>query len=78
MEKLNRPKFNELRVLLLRNDNTYDDLAKFIGSSKATIVRKISGRAKWSWEDMQKIRLHYSLTDDEFMNIFFKQEVTEV
>lgn len=75
MEKKNMPKFNELKVLLLRKNETYEDLARYIGSSKATIVRKMTGKVAWSWVEMQKIRLHYQLTDEQFMNIFFKQEV---
>jgi transcriptional regulator with XRE-family HTH domain len=72
------PKFNELKVLLLRKNDTYEDLAQYIGSTKATIVRKISGKTPWSWVDMQKIRLHYQLTNEQFIDIFFKQEVTEM
>lgn len=78
MENKEMPKFNELKVLLLRRNDTYEDLAQYIGSSKATIVRKVSGKTPWSWVDMQKIRLHYQLTDEQFINIFFKQQVTEM
>lgn len=78
MEVKEIPKFNELKVLLFRKNDTYEDLAQYIGSTKTTIVRKISGKTPWSWVDMQRIRLHYQLTDEQFINIFFKQEVTEV
>ena len=78
MEIKEMPKFNELKVLLLRNNDTYNDLAKYIGSSKPTIVRKVSGKTPWSWVDMQKIRLHYKLNDEQFMNIFFEQQVTKM
>lgn len=78
MEIKEMPKFNELKVLLLRNNDTYEDLAKYIGSSKPTIVRKVSGKTPWSWVDMQKIRLHYKLNDEQFMNIFFEQRVTKM
>ena len=75
MEKVKTPKFNELKVLLLRRNDTYEDLAKYVGTTKTTIVRKISGRSQWAWDEMQKIKEHYELTNEEFMNIFFNQEV---
>ena len=78
MENKKTPNFNELKVLLLRNEDTYEDLAKHIGVAKTTVVRKVTGRSNWTWEDMQKIRLHYQLTNEQFMNIFFNQQVTEV
>lgn len=78
MEAKEMPKFNELRVLLLRKDDTYEDLAHYIGSSKPTVVRKMTGKTPWTWVDMQKIRTHYQLTDEQFMNIFFEQKVTEM
>lgn len=78
MEEKVMPKFNELKVLLIRKNDTYEDLAKYIKVSKPTIVRKVTGKTPWTWVDMQKIRLHYKLTDEEFMNIFFKQQVTQM
>lgn len=71
MERFKKPKFNELKVLLLRREETYEDLAECVGTSKTTIVRKISGRSQWAWDEMQKIKEHYELTNEEFMNIFF-------
>lgn len=78
MEEKVTPKFNELKVLLIRKNETYEDLAKHIESSKPTIVRKVTGKTPWTWVDMQRIRLHYQLTDEEFMNIFFEKQVTEM
>lgn len=78
METKEMPKFNELKVLLLRKDDTYEDLAHYIGSSKPTVVRKMTGKTAWTWVDMQKIRTHYQLTDEQFMNIFFEQKVAEM
>ena len=75
MEKVKTPKFNELKVLLLRRNDTYEDLAKCIGTTKTTIVRKISGRTQWAWDEMLSIKEHYELTNEEFMNIFFNQQV---
>lgn len=75
MENKEIPKFNELKVLLLRNDDTYEDLAHYIGSSKATVIRKITGKTPWTWVDMQKIRTHYNLTDEQFMDIFLNEEL---
>lgn len=72
METVKTLKFNKLKGLLVQREDTYEDLAKKIGCSSKTIQNKISGKRKWDWEEMQKIRLHYSLTDDEFMDIFFK------
>lgn len=78
MEKVKTPKFNELKVLLLRRNDTYEDLANHIGTTKTTIVRKISGRSQWSWDELVMIKEYYNLTTDEFMNIFFNQEVAEM
>lgn len=78
MENVKSPKFKEVKVLLVRNNDTYEDLAKCIGTTKTTIIRKIFGRSQWSWDEMQKIKEHYKLTNEEFMNIFFNQEVTEM
>ena len=78
MESKEMPKFNELKVLLIRRNDTYEDLAHYIGSSRPTIVRKMTGKTAWTWVDMQKIRTHYQLTDEQFMNIFFEQEVAEM
>lgn len=72
MEKVKTPKFNELKVLLLRKNDTYEDLAKCIGTTKTTIVRKISGRSQWSWDELVMIKDCYNLTNEEFMNIFFE------
>lgn len=78
MEKVKTPKFNELKVLLLRKNERYEDLANHIGTTKTTIVRKISGRSQWSWDEMVMIKEYYNLNADEFMNIFFNQEVTKM
>lgn len=72
MEREYNPAFEELKILLFKNGDTYEDLSNYINRSVGTITNKILGKRKWDWEEMQKIRLHYSLTDEEFMNIFFK------
>ena len=78
MEKKATPKFNELKVLLIRKNDTYEDLSKHLKTSKTTIVRKVAGKTPWTWVDMQRIRTHYQLTNEEFMNIFFDEQVAKM
>ena len=64
---------NNIKILLLKNGNTFNDLANIIGCKSVTTAKlKTAGKRKWYREEMIKIRDHYSLSNEELISIFFK------
>lgn len=72
MDSIKIPKFNKIRSLLMENGDTYKDLAILLDKSVSTIQQRINGQRSWEWEELQKIRLHYNLSDARFLSIFFE------
>lgn len=72
MELKEKP--NKIKQLLYINGDTYKDLAEIIGvKSITTVTLKVSGKRQWNRGEMIKIKNHYSLSDEEFLSIFFKE-----
>ena len=71
MEIKKLPKFIKIKSLLLEQGDTYRDLARILGRSVSTVQLRINGERSWEWEELQKIRLHYKLSDERFLSIFF-------
>lgn len=63
----------ELRIEMLRHNETGEDLAKAIGISRQTLSRKMSKNKKTDFTqgEIAKIKNHYSLTNDRVNEIFF-------
>lgn len=70
-KEMKMPKFTKIQALLVEHEDTYEDLAKIIDSGITTVQYKLSGKRKWNWTDMIKIKNHYKLSDEKFMSIFF-------
>ena len=71
MENKKLPKFIKIKSLLIEQRDTYRDLAKILGRSVSTVQLRINGERSWEWEELQRIRLHYKLSDERFLSIFF-------
>lgn len=71
MAKKKLPKFVKIKSLLIEEGDTYQDFARILGRSVSTVQLRINGERSWEWEELQKIRLHYKLSDERFLSIFF-------
>ncbi|MBQ2347016.1 MAG: XRE family transcriptional regulator [Clostridia bacterium] len=62
----------ELKVEMLRNDETIEDLAKILGITRPTLSAKIHSRNKgFSQKEIAAIRDHYNLSPERVAEIFF-------
>ena len=48
-----------------------EDLAEALGISITTFNYRLNGKSDFTRTELQKIRERYSLTDEEFIEIFF-------
>lgn len=55
----------KLGAWLLENGNTREQLAELIGISRPALNSKISGKTKWSWEEVVRIASIVDCTLDE-------------
>jgi hypothetical protein len=67
-----------LRSKMALNEDTNNSLATYLGMSPVTFSRKLNeiDGAEFSQREMSQIKQKYALTDDEFMQIFFAEEVS--
>lgn len=61
---------NKLKAKIAERGLTMKELAKNINMSSATFSQKVSGKVKFSQDDIRKIDLELSLTTDELREIF--------
>lgn len=65
----------ELRIEMIRHDDTAEKLAEYLGVSSATIHRKISGENNFKQDEMAKIKSRYNLSTERFVEIFYGEGV---
>lgn len=61
---------NKLKAKIAERGLTMKELAKNINISSATFSQKVSGKVKFSQDDIRKIDKELSLTTDEVREIF--------
>jgi hypothetical protein len=67
----------ELKVEMLRHDETIEDLAKVLKVTRPTLSAKMNGgRIGFTQKEIAVIRDHYNLTPERMTEIFFAEEVT--
>ena len=64
-------KKNLLEAKMKLHGDRQEDLAKALDISITTFNYKLNGKSNFTRTEMQKIRERYSLTDEEFIEIFF-------
>ena len=65
--------FKKFKNYLFVNNERYEDAASKIGIAISSFAKKINGKTSWTYEELQKIRQTYKLTDEEFIDIFFDE-----
>ncbi len=67
----------ELRVEMIRHDDTSETLAKALGITRQTLSRKMNGEGvDFTKKDMDIIIERYSLSGERFTEIFFANNVS--
>lgn len=63
----------ELKIEMLRHNETGEDLAKALGIARQTLSNKMSENndADFTQKEIAKIKEHYSLSNDRVSEIFF-------
>lgn len=68
----------ELKVEMVRHNDTVGSLAAAIGKSRSTLSKKInSERGDFTQSEISAISDHYQLTSDRVAEIFFADLVSE-
>ena len=65
----------ELRIEMIRHDDTASSLADFLGISQVSMHRKINGENNFKQDEMTKIRIRYNLSTERFVEIFYGEGV---
>ena len=67
----------ELKVEMLRNGDTADDLAKALGCTRATLYNKMNrNNTDFDLGEMLIIKERYHLSLERMVEIFFTEEVS--
>lgn len=61
-----------LKSKMVLHGETHEDLAKILGISVQTMSKKINGQTDFTQTEMNIIREHYNLTDNEYVEMFKK------
>lgn len=65
----------ELKIEMIRHDDTLESLAKYLGISIPTMHRKMTGETNFKQDEMAKIKERYNLSTDRFVEIFYGEGV---
>lgn len=68
----------ELRIEMLKHDDSGGDLAKFLGISKTTLSKRFNnkGNSDFSRVEIMSIKDRYNLSPERVDEIFFGEEVS--
>lgn len=66
---------NLLIALVYENGETGRDFARVIKKSEKTGYSKMKGEKPLTLDELALIKVHYKLTDERFMSIFFAKYV---
>lgn len=64
---------NILKSKIKLNNDTQENLAKYLGITNPTLSLKINGKSDFLRIEIQLIKQRYNLTLDELDEIFFKE-----
>lgn len=64
-------------ALLAKNGKKKSEIASLLGVNVSTLYRKMSGVSDFNRQEIQLIKLAFSLSDEELNSIFFAEMVTE-
>ena len=67
---------NELKVQMIRQQKTADQLCATLGISKSAWYRKIGGESQFTQGEIMDLRRELSLDDRQTALIFFDEEVS--
>lgn len=62
-----------LRSKMTLNGDTQEKLAAYLGITRQTLSKKISGEYDFTQTEMSLIKNRYELSDEEFAQIFTKE-----
>lgn len=65
-----------IRSKMILYGDTFETLGEYLGLTRQTLSKKVSGEADFTQTEMSLIKKRYELTDEEFAQIFTK-EVTK-
>lgn len=65
----------KLKIKLLENDKTLDDLANYIGCNIVTLYRKLNGESDFLRSEVQLIATFLSLSAADVNAIFFDEKL---
>lgn len=64
-----------IKIEMIVYGDNYNSLAKFLGISRQTVVRKVK-EGSFSQEEMSKIKMRYNMSDEKFVQIFTEGMIT--
>lgn len=67
---------NLLKGVIKENNETLEDYAKVIGKSVTTIQDRFNLKKQFTIEEAFRTKKYYNLSDERFLDIFFKEETT--
>ena len=65
------------KVNMLKNDDTQQSIAKFLGISQAAISARINGITEFRRDEINAIRNRWNLSDHDTVDIFFNETVSQ-
>ena len=66
----------ELKIRMMRNNKSTDDLCAALGISRSAWFRKIGGNSEFTQGEIAALRLELDLDDHDTALIFFSEEVS--
>lgn len=68
----------ELKVEMMRHNETGEHLSEYLGISRQTLSNKMSEKqgAEFTQSEIAKIVEHYGLSSERMMEIFFKENMS--
>lgn len=57
-----------VRIYMVARDETQEELGHALGLSRPAVTQKLSGRSKWTLNDLEVLQKHYGLTVDELLS----------
>ena len=71
---MNKTLFN---IFMIKNHDNQTILAKAMGMAQSALSDRINGKTEFRQNEINFIRMRWGLTDQEVIDIFFTQEVSE-
>ena len=65
----------QLRMKMIEKDETSESLSSFLGISISTFRRKLCGKNDFVRSEIQAIRIHLRLTEEELITIFLQRNL---